>query len=280
MKLLTLLLLVAAPLAALAAPLTNEDIIRLTTDEGFSAETAVIYIETQEAAFDLSPAGLTRLKDAGVPEPVIRAMLKKGQASSATPSEERDEFDRPNAPPRVRPNQPAASSGTPDASQVVPPTVDIQQGETYYLRFNLKYERSKWPVTNYWRGTLLPINTQVRVIGLDGDSMSLDIPSHGTSLKVENISKYSGGDMYAYARKMLSAEPTKLELYDDSLRQSILSGEPRRGMTKEQVVMTRGIPPKHKTPSLESSRWTYWSSRFVTRTLVFQNNLLVEGRGI
>jgi len=44
--------------------------------------------------------------------------------------------------------------------------------------------------------------------------------------------------------------------------------------------MTRGYPPRHKTPSLDGDTWVYWSSRFVHRTLVFQDGLLARGRSI
>jgi hypothetical protein len=51
-------------------------------------------------------------------------------------------------------------------------------------------------------------------------------------------------------------------------------------MTKEQVLMTRGYPPRHRTPSLEGNRWVYWSSRVVQLTVVFDGDVLIEGRGL
>jgi hypothetical protein len=51
-------------------------------------------------------------------------------------------------------------------------------------------------------------------------------------------------------------------------------------MTKEQVLMARGYPPAHETPSLDLDTWKYWSSRFVTQTIAFERGILAAGRGI
>ena len=51
-------------------------------------------------------------------------------------------------------------------------------------------------------------------------------------------------------------------------------------MTREQVVMARGFPPGHKTPSLDADIWTYWTSRHGSQTIVFTNGVLSKGRGV
>jgi hypothetical protein len=40
-------------------------------------------------------------------------------------------------------------------------------------------------------------------------------------------------------------------------------------MTKAQVKIARGIPPFHRTPSLDSPTWTYWNTRWQTMTVYF-----------
>ena len=86
--------------------------------------------------------------------------------------------------------------------------------------------------------------------------------------------------MVEVARLIFAIEQTPLEEFSDELAAEIRAGTLRKGMTKEQVLMTRGYPPAHETPSVESDRWVYWSSRFVKLTLVFSNGRLIEGRGI
>ena len=59
---------------------------------------------------------------------------------------------------------------------------------------------------------------------------------------------------------------------------AIESGEVLKGMTKEQVLLARGYPPAHQTPSTDEDRWKFWSSRFVTEEIFFSNGRVVAGR--
>jgi hypothetical protein len=58
-------------------PLSNQDIVRMVKAK-FDDATIVKAIETRRSSFDLSVDGLLRLKDAGVSQPVIQAMLATG----------------------------------------------------------------------------------------------------------------------------------------------------------------------------------------------------------
>src|SRR5579863_3598451 len=55
-------------------PLTNQDIVRMTK-ASFDDATIVKTIESHTAAFDLSVDALIKLKESGVSQPVIQAML-------------------------------------------------------------------------------------------------------------------------------------------------------------------------------------------------------------
>jgi len=155
----------------------------------------------------------------------------------------------------------------------------IAAGQTYYLRHNLMFEKDTWPATNYWRGTLLPINTKVTVAALGSKSML--IKWDGGSLTIEN-NNYTKVTMAELAKRMLAPNPVPIEKFGDEMARNILGGTLVKGMTREQVIMTRGFPPGHKTPSVASDngRWTYWSSTFVTETLVISGGKLVEGRNV
>ena len=80
--------------------------------------------------------------------------------------------------------------------------------------------------------------------------------------------------------RYLANQETRIDLYGEATARQILGGILRIGMTKDQVLLTRGYPPFHETPGLESDRWVYWSSRFVKLTLVFDNGRLQLGRGL
>ena len=153
-------------------------------------------------------------------------------------------------------------------------------GKEYYARHCFMYEKSRHVTTNYWRGSLVPINAKIKVEILTADKLLLRVVETGESIEVENIASYTKCDMQTIARRMLSGEPTNLGRLDEDMANAIKSGTMRKGMTKEQVLMARGFPPAHKTPSLAGDRWQYWTSRYATQMIVFVDGKLIDGRGI
>ena len=81
-----LALLLAVPLASLAAPLTNQDVITLVKG-GLGEATILQAIDTSEPAFDTSATGLVQLKNGGVSDTVIQRILARASAKPvATPT--------------------------------------------------------------------------------------------------------------------------------------------------------------------------------------------------
>ncbi len=71
-----LIWLLLFPLAALAAPMTNEDVIKMVRG-GLSDATVLQAIDNAEPRFDTSPDGLVKLKQEGVSDAVIQRLLGK-----------------------------------------------------------------------------------------------------------------------------------------------------------------------------------------------------------
>jgi len=173
----------------------------------------------------------------------------------------------------------SSGAGTIDyfkAIEAEPPPV---VGQSYYTRHCFKYEKDESETTNYWRGILVPINTKVALVALTTRDMVLRLPDGGT-VKIANVEKFSRRSMAEIAHNLLTAGPVPIERYGEPMATTIKNGEMRLGMTKEQVVMARGYPPGHKTPSLDLNTWVYWSSRFATQTIVFRDGVLAQGRGL
>jgi hypothetical protein len=152
-------------------------------------------------------------------------------------------------------------------------------GQQYYVRHCFMYEKGVSLTTNYWRGTLVPINSQVTLVSIGGKKMVLRLANGGT-IKVENVEKYSKRSMSTISRDLLAPNPVPVEKFGATIADAIKNGVLKLGMTREQVVMARGYPPGHKTPSLDNDTWIYWSSRFVMDTIVFSDGVLVRGRGL
>ena len=85
-KLLLALLLAAAPLAAKAAPMTNDDVIKMVKS-GLGEAIVLQSIDAAEPKFDTSPDGLVKLKNGGVSDKVIQHLMAKTPgAPAAAPS--------------------------------------------------------------------------------------------------------------------------------------------------------------------------------------------------
>jgi len=253
---------------ARAETLTNADVVKLV-EAGLANDTINLKIRSAaDSRFDTSTAGLAALAQAGVPDSVVRAMIKRSSSSSTSGTREA------SAPPatNVRPLKPNKRS-------VQPKAVQPEVGKQYYTRTNLWYEKATHKTTNYMRGALLPINTRVTLTSIGPKKMVLT-PASGEPLTIALARKFSLRSLDEIAVEMLAPREIPLARLGKDLERSITQGTLRLGMTREQVLMTRGYPPRHKTPSLDNDQWIYWSSRFVHRTLVFQDGLLARARGV
>lgn len=152
-------------------------------------------------------------------------------------------------------------------------------GQQYYTRYCIRHDKSSWPTTNYWRGILVPINTRVTVLSFDDKRMELRLPS-GETVKIENVEKYSKRNMTNIANNLLTPQPVPIGRFGEATANAISRGLLVVGMTREQVVMAHGYPPGHRTPSLDSDIWMYWTGRSETQTIVFNNGLLSGGQGV
>lgn len=266
------LLLVALPLSV--AAMTNRDIIKLH-EAGLKEETILSAMQKEPADYDTSPAALVDLKRAGVSERVIQRMIGSSSPASMPTG-------RVTTPALASPVGSVRGSGPfwQEYPVVSPAATSPIVGQTYFTRYTFHEERNSHSTTNYARGAIVPINTQVQLLSMAGSKLTLRRLDTGEEIKVDNEEKYTKKPISQIAALMLSNEPTPLDVFPPEVAAAIRNGEMRLGMTKDVLIMARGYPPAHETPSVESDRWVYWSSRFVKQTVVFANGRLNEGRGL
>ena len=162
--------------------------------------------------------------------------------------------------------------------------VTPSQPRHYFTRVSIYFDQGRHLATNYARGTVVPVNTGVQLVGVGRSAITVELArpggARGARLVVENVPKYTRVDVNTLFGMLLSEQPLDLSHVRPEFIAAMQAGLPRLGMTKQEVVMARGYPPSHATPSLDLDRWVYWSSRFVKQTLAFENNVLVRGRGL
>lgn len=148
----------------------------------------------------------------------------------------------------------------------------IRINDIYYTQASLPFENGKYLTTNYRRGVLLPINTQVILQEITDDEILLEILSSHAKLRIENVQKHTGDTTTQAFPKLLAKNKVDLSSFSELEREKINAGQVANGMRKKAVIAAIGYPPITETLTLESNQWTYWSSRFNRFIVYFEND--------
>lgn len=150
--------------------------------------------------------------------------------------------------------------------------LDIKPGLLYYTQVTMQYEKGRFLTTNYRRGALLPVNTQVRLAEINDDEIVLEILPGLTKLEVENVAKHTGENTVQAFMKLFNKNRVNLSRFSKLEQEAIAAGRVAKGMSKQAVITAIGYPPVIQTSSTQMNRWTYWSSRMNRFIVEFQNN--------
>ncbi len=142
-------------------------------------------------------------------------------------------------------------------------------GTTHYTCCNLHYEGHELSDANYFVGNTLPFGTPVRIGSISGNTVVFK--SGDTKLTLEHHYGEETLDQYL-AKIFVDADPTpRVMNWPAAVRRAVEGGRVERGMTKDQVIVSLGYPPTHKTPSTRQRDWTYWYNRWVTYKVYFDD---------
>ena len=149
-------------------------------------------------------------------------------------------------------------------------------GKTFYTTANIWYENpAKIYSTNYHRGAIIPVGTKVTIKKVASDEIKF-VDERGIGFTVIYLQKHSAPNttIWNYFDQYFSEEnPMRksgpFEKFSKNEKNNIKIGQIKEGMSKSAVLMSYGYPPTHRTPSLESDVWIYWSSRFMKITVYF-----------
>ena len=153
------------------------------------------------------------------------------------------------------------------------PATSAIKGQTLYTQFGLFYEGLVHRTTNYRKGIFVPVNTEVTFVKATKKVILVKLPN-GKELKIQNVEEYSGEDIDGIFTRTFSTEKVDLSKFTEAERKGIAAGEAVAGMKKAAVIVALGYPPKHQTPSLESSKWRYWRNRFGTFLVNFDGDVV------
>jgi len=171
----------------------------------------------------------------------------------------------------------AACAGNPGSSKGVGPS-----GDVYYTRFAVQVDRGFCRSTNYRRsggGFTLPINTRVVFESKRRNRFSMSVEEGGRDFVFEHVAKHTRNSSQEAFDSFFSPTPTDLASFSTKERKAIETGSIEIGMSRSAVLASAGPPPAVGTLSLDAQIWKYWSNRFVTFTVSFDDKGKVSSVG-
>ncbi len=160
----------------------------------------------------------------------------------------------------------AACRSGPAPDSTAPP-----KGTALFTQFTLQQEQDRFRTTNYRRGLLLPINSEVTFLAMNSREIEVEVKASGRRLVIENVPKHTGESTGQAFRKLFADKPVDLSRFSDAERTAIRAGLAERGMSRDAVIAALGYPPAVGTPTLDSKAWKYWDSRFTTFDVLFDD---------
>ncbi len=148
---------------------------------------------------------------------------------------------------------------------------DIELGGKYYTQYSFQYEKKRHRTTNYRKGFLLPVNSQVELVSWGRKGFVIQVLPDGPRIEIENVQKYTGDSIGKAFHKMLARRKVNLQQFTPAERKLVLEGKVAPGMSKKAVITAIGYPPITQTPTLDMDEWRYWASRFDTFVVHFRN---------
>lgn len=152
-----------------------------------------------------------------------------------------------------------------------------------YLKVNIHYQNNgkdcKASYANYTNPgaghVILGVNTPVQIKKWGGKGFIIVDTITNTEIFFEYHEARMQMSMEEYLSRITSGSPVNLDTLSDTDKKGIKDGIATAGMTKNGVMMALGYPATHKTPSPDSNRWIYWSNRFKTLAVNFDENGIV-----
>lgn len=143
------------------------------------------------------------------------------------------------------------------------------EGKTLYTQRNLWVADGVHETTNYRVGYMIPVNTRVRIGDTNERVIKVSVPGTGERFRIINIRKYTNQDIEGIFNRYFADERENLDVFGADEREAIEAGEIERGMSKDAVLIARGFPPAHETPSIRMDEWRFWKSGNDTRVVRF-----------
>lgn len=118
---------------------------------------------------------------------------------------------------------------------------------------------------------IIPAGSKIVVTKLKSKAIYFDFDD-GKQCVFEFHKQRMGMSVEDYLDKISSVEPVSLNNLSKRDRQGVEQGVAMIGMSRAGVMAALGYPATHKTPSLDAKTWIYWTNRFGTYAVDFDDD--------
>ena len=140
------------------------------------------------------------------------------------------------------------------------------------------YKASYANYTNPGAGhEVIPAGTEILITKKSRKSFTFKFDNGAKKVVFEFHKPRMGMSLDEYIDKITSLEPVSIASLSTQDKKGVADGKAYQGMSREGVMVALGYPAAHRTPSLDSTTWVYWTNRFGTLAVDFGADGLVSG---
>ncbi|MDH4100529.1 MAG: hypothetical protein OEV28_08130 [Nitrospirota bacterium] len=126
---------------------------------------------------------------------------------------------------------------------------------------------------------IIPAGSQITILDKRRKEFNFRVESGKEKIEVEfeYHEPRMGMTLDQYLEKITSPKPVSLDHLSSIDKKGVAEGKALVGMSKEGVITALGYPATHRTPSLDSGTWIYWTNRFNAISVEFDEKGKVKG---
>ena len=118
---------------------------------------------------------------------------------------------------------------------------------------------------------IIPAGSKILITDRSRKEFEFDVVDESIKVYFEFHAPRMQMNVDEYIDLITSPSPISLAGLSDVDRKGVKDGKASIGMSKDGVLTALGYPAKHRTPSLDAPTWVYWTNRFGTIEVDFDN---------
>lgn len=160
----------------------------------------------------------------------------------------------------------------------------LAKEDTRYTKVNIhtqskdgkKYKASYANYTDPGEGhVVIAAGTEINITKKSRKGFTFTCDNGSKKVAYEFHDKRMAMNIDEYLEKITSAVPVSFNDLSKQDKKGVADGKAYKGMSRKGVMVALGYPAAHRTPSIDSNSWTYWTNRFKTLVVEFDSKGLV-----